>query len=639
MNNFKKLLASAMALSMVASVLPVTNVDAAPIGTVCSADSTDAKLSDAVKTTLDQLVSAIGEENLSTVKLDTEVEWIDGNEYTVQEILESTSMFGLSSDNDFTNPDNTEGFIKVGDGVSVETALKVRAMCNTGDEEAKFLGYMIDGVNELVDELERMNVEFYEKNERTDVWDVDSNSYVRATEDGDLTTEAGIRKFIDYVKRDYSYLINNPYQGNLGEGRENGLVDELYDRTVQLNADAIESYYGDNFEQVINEYTTVLAEEIADAFGTSRGDEQLDWEHPESVVATSSKLKTLNNLLADIEDDKIDKLVAIASYEDVADDVDVMAMMENLELAIENVETVIDLTAEKDNEVLDAYTSRNNDGKDNMTIVGVKVEDIDWKDTTLSAVYANFTTEEIAKLQDFVEEIANAFYDVTTRTYGSKYSVRITGADYYGNLSESELDNIVSLLGMGIDDDEVITDKGIFTLADDEGHTYYDLLVARLENTKAYLEAATTGIQGITVNNLNSANAASILAAKTAVDNLDDYNLTDEEQDAYDEASAYVNVLYNYMLYNGIVAEPQNGWIDLGNGDWDYYVDGQAFTGWYCSATDVWYYVRDGHMLRNTWVWRDANSAYYVGNDGVMLYGPATTPDGYAIDANGLWHR
>ena len=83
----------------------------------------------------------------------------------------------------------------------------------------------------------------------------------------------------------------------------------------------------------------------------------------------------------------------------------------------------------------------------------------------------------------------------------------------------------------------------------------------------------------------------------------------------------------------------QNGWIDLGNGDWDYYVDGQAFTGWYCSATDIWYYVRDGHMLRNTWVWRDANSAYYVGNDGVMLYGPATTPDGYAIDANGLWHR
>ena len=93
------------------------------------------------------------------------------------------------------------------------------------------------------------------------------------------------------------------------------------------------------------------------------------------------------------------------------------------------------------------------------------------------------------------------------------------------------------------------------------------------------------------------------------------------------------------MLFNGIVAEPQKeNWIDLGNGDWDYYVDGKAYTGWYCAAKDVWYYVRDGHMVRNDWQWRDANSAYYLGNDGVMVYGP-TTVNGYAIDANGLWHK
>ena len=97
-----------------------------------------------------------------------------------------------------------------------------------------------------------------------------------------------------------------------------------------------------------------------------------------------------------------------------------------------------------------------------------------------------------------------------------------------------------------------------------------------------------------------------------------------------------IESLYLKLILSGTVVN--DGWIDLGNGNWDYYVNGQAFNGWVCTAKDTWYYVSNGHMLRNSWVWRDATSAYYVGNDGKMLYGPTTTPDGYALDANGLWH-
>ena len=77
----------------------------------------------------------------------------------------------------------------------------------------------------------------------------------------------------------------------------------------------------------------------------------------------------------------------------------------------------------------------------------------------------------------------------------------------------------------------------------------------------------------------------------------------------------------------------------MGNGNWNYYeADGTAPTKWICTAPNTWYYVQNGVMMRNYWVWRDANSAYYVGDDGVMVYGP-TTVNGYELDANGLWHR
>ena len=48
--------------------------------------------------------------------------------------------------------------------------------------------------------------------------------------------------------------------------------------------------------------------------------------------------------------------------------------------------------------------------------------------------------------------------------------------------------------------------------------------------------------------------------------------------------------------------------------------------------------LQDQVTLSAVNVTTNGDETVVVGDDGKMLYGPATTPDGYAIDANGLWH-
>ncbi|MDD6033978.1 MAG: InlB B-repeat-containing protein, partial [Oscillospiraceae bacterium] len=105
----------------------------------------------------------------------------------------------------------------------------------------------------------------------------------------------------------------------------------------------------------------------------------------------------------------------------------------------------------------------------------------------------------------------------------------------------------------------------------------------------------------------------------------------------------------------GVMAE--NSWV-LSKGVWYYLGEGGAMLqsrwllwndAWYYLGTDgtmlqsrwlqwngAWYYLgTDGIMLANRWLqWNGA--WYYLGTDGVMLTN-AVTPDGYKVDASGVW--
>ena len=94
------------------------------------------------------------------------------------------------------------------------------------------------------------------------------------------------------------------------------------------------------------------------------------------------------------------------------------------------------------------------------------------------------------------------------------------------------------------------------------------------------------------------------------------------------------------MLFNGIVAEPQDWWVQSSNGEWVFYQDGkvQEYT-WVASNATDWYYAgKNGVMVTSSWIARDSSLSvwYYVNEDGLMVRD--TTIDGYYIDANGEWH-
>ena len=85
-------------------------------------------------------------------------------------------------------------------------------------------------------------------------------------------------------------------------------------------------------------------------------------------------------------------------------------------------------------------------------------------------------------------------------------------------------------------------------------------------------------------------------------------NTTSQDQWIWD--SNQKNWWYRYA--NG--SYPTNGWLQIGGK-------------WYCFDSVGW--------MRTGWI-QAGNNWYYCGTDGAMLTN-TTTPDGYRVDANGIW--
>ena len=78
------------------------------------------------------------------------------------------------------------------------------------------------------------------------------------------------------------------------------------------------------------------------------------------------------------------------------------------------------------------------------------------------------------------------------------------------------------------------------------------------------------------------------------------------------------------------------GWKKV-NGTWYYFNDyGAAVVKIWLKSGGKWYYMQqDGTMATNKWI-KWYNKWYYVGKDGAM-YTNRKTPDGYYVNANGVW--
>ena len=367
MNNFKKLLASAMALSMVTSVMPATGVNAdfdtsiPACGELGETTAEQEALANVIKRNLNALVKAIEEADveLENVKLDTEIVF-DGEDTTVGAVLDdnltintgteekevtkelktiadveaylaefansevkpSVDYSGLNSGTvtyekiaGFADLESNFDFEKynysytetidvpvVGYDKTFEEALQDLSDC-TLDETAAFLGNMRSGINETVKYLRELNPEFYEEDEETDVWnrnDDDGESYVVAEKDGKYSTAENIKENLRELKQDINKFDKLEYVNNLGEGIENNYDAELYAKTAELIEEARTIYFEEFPEDVIDAYASELEKKIEKVFAAARTGEAADWEKPEMVIASTSKLKDLKKLAAKI---------------------------------------------------------------------------------------------------------------------------------------------------------------------------------------------------------------------------------------------------------------------------------------------------------------------------------------------------
>ena len=251
-----------------------------------------------------------------------------------------------------------------------------------------------------------------------------------------------------------------------------------------------------------------------------------------------------------------------------------------------------------------------------------------------SAVNA-FRSEEVENLTTYVEDFFNEFYTVNVRERNGKYTTELEPTE----LARYAASN---------DDIQLFSeDEGVgfllTTLVDTKSdETYYDLLVDgrtdadKLMDTVAEIEEVKIG------NSFTTSDAEKILAAKRAFNELlpedgsNPYGLTSKEKREVRSHEDLIDSLHLKLIMSGTVVKD---WWQFENGQWVFYDNGRTVSNkWVADANNNWFYAgENGVMLTNAWVWRDATSAYYVGEDGAMVYGP-TTIDGYAIDANGLWH-
>lgn len=108
------------------------------------------------------------------------------------------------------------------------------------------------------------------------------------------------------------------------------------------------------------------------------------------------------------------------------------------------------------------------------------------------------------------------------------------------------------------------------------------------------------------------------------------------EPNGYMKANGWVtqNSVWYYCKADGAMADAE--WI-LDNGRWYYLSAGGAMAanGWILDK-GIWYYLNtDGSMFANTWIFYK-NQWYYLKSDGAMAVNEVT-PDGYKVNADGVW--
>ena len=97
-------------------------------------------------------------------------------------------------------------------------------------------------------------------------------------------------------------------------------------------------------------------------------------------------------------------------------------------------------------------------------------------------------------------------------------------------------------------------------------------------------------------------------------------------------ANAWVDGLY--LKADGQIA---SGWEQI-DSSWYYFgINGIPLTYWQ-QIDGLWYYLGDDGVMQTGWVEMEEGVWYYLYDDGHMASNEET-PDGYYVDASGVWQQ
>ena len=457
--------------------------------------------------------------------------------------------------------------------------------------------------------------------------DATSNVIKAVAENGITNNKTAVEKAYKVIKDNDKYLNAVVYA--------DGVMEKVNDFKVE-----VEDYKGENEDVYNKEYVKQLEDTLLYIGGVSV------YEAVEKEVAIPyTNLSKIEKTLKDIKNDDNDKLNAIADYDDVKDSEEVANYIEGLETIIEDMK-----------EVKNLLKSTNADVKAYKKDLAAKVkklaetakaylaDDSDDNEINLNAALNAFREADATALKNFVEDFIGQFYTLTPKQLNSgKYVVRLENADYGRYVEAEDVFKLLEANSLTAGLQYVLT-----TVIDNEesDETYYDTVINAVTTVEELLKAVTDDIEGLTLNStLTSAQANKIIKAKKALNQLVDKDgniekeyakaLTSKEKKAVLANQELIETLYLKLILNGTVT--QSGWVDKGNGDWDYIAeDGSRPSKWVASGAN-WYYVKNGTMLRNSWIASDAQGTrwYYVDDNGVMVSN--TTVNGYTFNSYGVW--
>ena len=103
-------------------------------------------------------------------------------------------------------------------------------------------------------------------------------------------------------------------------------------------------------------------------------------------------------------------------------------------------------------------------------------------------------------------------------------------------------------------------------------------------------------------------------------------------------AKGWKQVNGTWYYFNDYGAAVVKIWLKSGNKWYFMQADGTMATNKWIKWYNKWYYVgSDGAMYANRWI-KSSGKWYYLGSDGAM-YTNRYTPDGYWVNADGVWGK